>query len=179
MRGGGRDHTGPPRWAPAAAFVATALVTVVSAAGWVSAQSHDSKSPPEGTRKAVKPADLGVEVVALRPTAGGRLLDFRVRVLNPDKSMPLLGRRPKQNVSLLDERTGRAIEAARTQIGTLRSTTESPVTGRVYSILFENQGLFEGGDEATLLVGNMRLEHLAVAAASQVPVPKSRSGTSR
>ena len=103
----------------------------------------------------------GVEIVRLNLTAYGHMVDFRFRVLDPVKAKPLLER----NVSahLVDEATGRALavpDAPKT--GRLRNKGV-PETGRVYFVLFQNQGgLLERGDRVSVVIGDFRAEGLTV-----------------
>lgn len=103
----------------------------------------------------------GVEIVRLNLTAHGHMVDFRFRVLDPGKAKPLLDR----NVSahLVDEATGKALavpDAPKT--GRLRNKG-TPETGRVYFVLFQNQGgLLEKGDRVSVVIGDFRVEGLTV-----------------
>jgi hypothetical protein len=103
----------------------------------------------------------GVEIVRLNLTAYGHMVDFRFRVLDPVKAKPLLER----NVSahLIDEATGKALavpDAPKT--GRMRNKGV-PETGRVYFVLFQNQGgLLEKGDRVSVVIGDFRVEGLTV-----------------
>ena len=103
----------------------------------------------------------GVEIVRLNLTAYGHMVDFRFRVLDPAKAKPLLDR----NVSahLVDEATGKALavpDAPKT--GRLRNKG-TPEAGRVYFVLFQNQGgLLEKGDRVSVVIGDFRVEGLTV-----------------
>ena len=103
----------------------------------------------------------GVEIVRLNLTAYGHMVDFRFRVLDPAKAKPLLER--NVNAHLVDEATGRALavpDAPKT--GRLRNKGV-PETGRVYFVLFQNQGgLLEKGDRVSVVIGDFRAEGLTV-----------------
>ncbi len=107
-------------------------------------------------------ASLGVKVVGLRLTSGGYMLDFRYRVLVPEKSTPLFDR--KVAPYLIHEKTGAKFAVpAPAKVGPLRQTTLSPEAGRQYFILFANPGKYMArGDLVTVVVGDVRFEHLQV-----------------
>jgi len=103
----------------------------------------------------------GVEIVRLNLTAYGHMVDFRFRVLDPVKAKPLLDR--DVSAHLVDEATGKALavpDAPKT--GRLRSRGV-PETGRVYFVLFQNQGgLLEKGDRVSVVIGDFRAQGLTV-----------------
>jgi hypothetical protein len=103
----------------------------------------------------------GVEIVRLNLTAYGHMVDFRFRVLDPVKAKPLLER--NVDAHLVDEATGKALavpDAPKT--GRLRNKGV-PETGRVYFVLFQNQGgLLEKGDRVSVVIGGFRAEGLTV-----------------
>lgn len=103
----------------------------------------------------------GIEIVRLSLTAYGHMVDFRFRVLDSVRAKPLLER----NVSahLVDEATGKALavpDDAKT--GRLRNHGV-PEVGRVYFVLFQNQGgLLEKGDRVSVVIGDFRAGGLTV-----------------
>jgi len=105
--------------------------------------------------------DSGVEIVSLRPTLAGRLMDFRFRVVDPEKAIPVLNR--QNRAYLVDETTGVRMEVPFTKVGSMRQTTPSPEKGRVYYMLFNAAGRrVSPGDKFTVVVGNHRFENLTV-----------------
>jgi hypothetical protein len=109
--------------------------------------------------------DWGVEPLAIRLSAAGYMLDFRLRVLDREKAAPLLVR--KTECHLIAEKTGGVLQLARSpKIGALRSTvrTEEMVKqDRIYGALFANPGrLVQPGDRVTVVMGDFRAEHLVV-----------------
>jgi hypothetical protein len=107
----------------------------------------------------------GVEPVAIRLSAAGHMLDFRLRVLDAQKAAPLLVR--NTDCYVIAEKSGDVLQVARSpKVGALRSTVraESMVKeDRVYGALFANRGrLVEVGDQVTVVMGEFRAEHLVV-----------------
>jgi len=107
----------------------------------------------------------GVEPLGVRLSAAGYMLDFRLRVLDPEKAAPLLVRKTKSH--LVVEKSGAVFQVASSpKIGALRSTvrTEEMVKqDRIYGTLFANPGRYvKAGDRVTVVMGDMRAEHLVV-----------------
>jgi hypothetical protein len=110
---------------------------------------------------------FGVEVLSLRPTAHGQMLDLRFRVTDPDKARSILDKR--QRAYLLDARTGKSLPVPVTKSGSLRQTTPRPEAGRVYFMLFSNTGrIVREGDRVDLVVGAFKREGLIVGSAGKM-----------
>jgi len=98
----------------------------------------------------------GVEVVALRLTAAGRMLDFRYKVLDPGKAAPLFIRAAQPE--LVVTRSGARLPVfTPSTIGPLRSTNP-PLEGRTYFMLFPNPGLVGPGEQARLEIGDFQAD---------------------
>jgi hypothetical protein len=106
--------------------------------------------------------DLGVEVIAIRTTAAGSMLDFRFKVLDKEKAMPFFLKELKPH--LIDERTGAVLEVpVPAKGGPMRPTSRDPRVGVTYFMLFGNPGKFiKKGDLVTIVVGENRVEKLIV-----------------
>jgi hypothetical protein len=120
---------------------------------------------PSGQERAVPAASVrdasGVEAVSLRKTAGGRMLDFRFRVTDPEKAAPLLLR--ETPAYLLDPATGAKLTVPNTKIGNLRQNTRNPEKDRVYFMFFSAAGgQIKPGDNVTVVIGEHRFENLTV-----------------
>jgi hypothetical protein len=103
----------------------------------------------------------GVEVVRLFLTSYGHMVDFRYRVLDPEKAKPLFNFRTPAH--LVDEESGKALAVPDTpKTGRLRNTG-TPEAGRTYFILFQNQaGLLEKGDRVSVVIGDFAARDLVV-----------------
>jgi hypothetical protein len=105
----------------------------------------------------------GIQAVALRPTFGGRMLDFRYRVLDAAKARDVL--KPGIPTYLTDPARGVALGLpGDTSIGSLRSSVrDAPVAGKQYFILFANAyGQVKRGDKVTVVLGDCHLPDLVV-----------------
>ncbi len=107
-------------------------------------------------------AEWGIRVVSLRQTANGHLLDFRYRVVDPEKAALLLRREHKP--VLIDEATGKKFPVPQMpKIGALRQSSLAPEAGKVYFILFKNPfGLLKSGSKVTVVIGDFKAENLVV-----------------
>lgn len=108
------------------------------------------------------PSAYGIEVVALRRSAGGNMLDFRYRVIDPEKARPILDRRSK--AYLIDQASGTRLGVPDTpKVGPLRQTAREPIAGLTYFVIFSNSGkLMRAGDLATVVIGDFRAENVVV-----------------
>lgn len=103
----------------------------------------------------------GVKVLSINLSAGGYMLDFRYRVTDPQKALPLFDRRVKP--FLVDEATGVTMVVPEPpKVGALRST-RPPQPERNYFMMFANPGAFlKKGQKVTVVVGDFRAERLVV-----------------
>ncbi|HEX2769171.1 MAG TPA: hypothetical protein VHN12_07775 [Geobacteraceae bacterium] len=106
--------------------------------------------------------ELGIEVVALRLISVGHILDFRYKVIDPEKAKPLLDKKIKPY--LLDQASGaRMMVPAPPKIGALRQTPRVSKAGQVYFSLFANPGKFiKSGNKVTVVYGDYKIENLVV-----------------
>jgi hypothetical protein len=81
---------------------------------------------------------FGMSIESLRTTAGGYLLDLRMRVLEPRRAAPLLARHVHPRVVTSDG-VVLAVPVA-PKLGALRQTATAVRTGSAYFILFANPG---------------------------------------
>jgi len=104
----------------------------------------------------------GVRVLSIRQTAGGYMLDFRYRVVDPEKALRLVSRKDKPY--LIDQATGsKFMVPSPPKIGPLRQTSVKPLANRNYFILFANPGKYvKPGNKVTIVIGDFRVENLVV-----------------
>lgn len=114
--------------------------------------------PPTGGKP---PRDYGIEVVGMYPAVGGRVLDLRYKILDTAKAA-LLPNEPG-NIYLIDEATGAATKMPNSpRHGSIPQNPQKLEVGRTYSLSFPNQGRLKSGSKVTLVIGNLRAEHLTV-----------------
>lgn len=104
----------------------------------------------------------GIEVVFLRLSAAGRIIDFRYRVTDPEKAIAVFDGRVKPVV--IDKASGKRMSVVSVaKAGALRQKTLSPEKGRIYFILFKNEGgLMKVGSKADVEVGEIIIPGLLV-----------------
>ena len=103
----------------------------------------------------------GIELVAMRSTAEGHMVDFRYKVLDAEKAAPLFKRQTKPY--LIHQESGKALAVPNTaKIGSLRNSN-TPQEGRIYWMFFGNhQRLVQKGDKVTVAIGDFRATDLEV-----------------
>jgi hypothetical protein len=104
----------------------------------------------------------GIEVDAIRLTAGNYMLDFRYRVVDAEKASQIIG--PKTRPFLVDQASGVKLDVPTPpKIGPLRQTRSRPVAGKSYFIFFANPGQYvKTGSKVTVVMSNLRIENLTV-----------------
>ena len=151
-----------PRRITSRSTAITVLALMAAAAVGISGcASTDTEAPAEPvttTREAVPSLAerWGVEIVALRLTGANYMLDFRYKVLEPDKAATLFERANKP--VLIHHETGARLEVPRpAKTGPLRPTNP-PEAGRIYFMLFSNPGVVQPGDEVTIKIGDFEAD---------------------
>lgn len=103
----------------------------------------------------------GIRPLSIQLTAAGSLLDYRFRVIDPDKAMGLMKRGDKAYI--IDQTSGMKLAVPRTKVGPLRQTGSKPKAGKIYPILFANTGkVVKPGNKVTLVIGDFRMENIVV-----------------
>jgi hypothetical protein len=156
---------------------AVLLVLLPSALSAAPPAPPESRAPPPHPLLAVLPPqdaadwhtrhglyfkrNWGVEILGVRPTAGGQMLVFRYRIVEPEKARIL--HEHSHKAYLIDAATGtRLAVPALENIGELRSGTE-PQPDRSYFMIFGNPGrLVKSGGRVTLVVGDFQADDLVV-----------------
>ena len=103
----------------------------------------------------------GIQVIGIRQTAAGYMLDFRYRVIDPEKAVPLFNRKMKPY--LIHQASGAEFAVPNPpKTGPLR-TSDPPQEGRVYWMFFGNPGRYvKLGDKVTVVTGSFKAEDLTV-----------------
>ena len=104
----------------------------------------------------------GIEITSLRLSMHGRMVDFRYKVVDPQKAATLGD--PKAKPYLLDQATGAKLVVPRSpKVGPLRQSAENLTAGKVYFTLFANHSkAVKAGSKVTVVVGDFRAENLVV-----------------
>ena len=105
----------------------------------------------------------GVKIESLRISAAGNLLDFRYRIIDPEKATHLVDRRNK--AYMIDQASGKVLSVPTTaKVGPLRQTVRYglPKKDRIYFILFGNPHVMKSGDKVTVVIGDFTAENIVV-----------------
>ena len=168
---------GPGGWhkAPLAGFLAGGLALIAafglaSTAQALEGARHATVSPakaasPEPARhpreKTFMKRQWGVEVLYVRQTAAGYMLEFRYKVLDAEKAKPLFERQTKP-VLTHAESGAKLIVPTPAKTGALRNSNP-PVAGRTYWMFFANPGkLVKPGQHVSIEIGEFRVDGLVV-----------------
>jgi hypothetical protein len=142
---------------------ATALAALLCAALPVPGVASPA---PEATSSHPRKASLvkrqwGVDVLGVRSTAAGYMLEFRYRVLDAEKARPLFERRTKP--VLVDEASGATFAVPTPpKTGALRSSNP-PLAGRTYWMVFANPGGYvKPGRRVSVVIGEFRADGIVV-----------------
>jgi len=105
----------------------------------------------------------GVKIESLRISAAGNLLDFRYRIIDPEKASHLVDRRNK--AYMIEQASGKVLSVPTTaKVGPLRQTVRYglPQKDKIYFILFGNPHVIKPGDKVTVVIGDFRAENIVV-----------------
>jgi len=128
----------------------------------VAPTTTDSSEPTHHPReKTYIKRRWGVEVMDVRQTAAGYMLEFRYRVLDAEKAKPLFERQTKP--ALIHAETGATlIVPTPAKTGALRNSNP-PIEGRTYWMFFANPGkLVRSGQHVSVEIGEFRVDGLVV-----------------
>lgn len=103
----------------------------------------------------------GIELVAMRSTAKGHMVDFRYKVLDAEKAAPLFKRQTKPY--LIHQESGKVLAVPNTaKLGSLRNSN-TPQEGRIYWMFFGNhQRIVHKGDKVTVAIGDFKVADIEV-----------------
>lgn len=106
--------------------------------------------------------EWGIQITGIRLSAAEYMLDFRYRIIDPNKAEPLLSQQYKPY--LIDQKSGaRLIVPAPPKVGSLRQKSRQPQAGKIYFIIFSNPGrLVKKGDKVTVIIGDFKAEDVIV-----------------
>lgn len=122
---------------------------------------RETTSTVAQTTATVIQTTAGIEILPLRLTAGDKMLDFRYRIVDEQKAAPL--HEKGTAAYLINEATGaKMLVVGSPKSGPLRNQ-RPPILGKNYFIIFANpSGSIKKGSKVTVVVGDLRAEHLVV-----------------
>lgn len=151
------------RLASAALLIASTITLALWACGCATTGNAPVQTNPVPHAARAKLRERwGIEVTSLHLSAKGRMVDFRYRVLDPDKAA-LLGDRTVKP-TLTDLATGAVLRVPSfPKTGSMRQTSAKMEAGRVYFMLFANTGMpVKTGSRVTVTIGDFKAEGLTV-----------------
>ena len=103
----------------------------------------------------------GIKIEGIYITAVGQLVDFRYRVIDPEKATGLMKRKDK--ALIIDQASGVQMKVPVTKVGQLRGTGTTAKADRVYTVIFTSGGgIIQKGSKVTVVIGEFRAENLVV-----------------
>jgi hypothetical protein len=106
----------------------------------------------------------GVELLGMRLTAAGMMLDFRFKVLDAQKALPLFDHRIKPHI--VAERSNIKLPVPMAaKVGAFRPTNRGKniKADKIYYMIFGNPDRHvKVGEKVTVVIGDFKVEHLMV-----------------
>jgi hypothetical protein len=116
---------------------------------------------PHPREKTFMKRTWGVEIVFVRQTSAGYMLEFRYRVLDAEKAKPLFDRQTKPVLTHV-ESGARMIVPTPAKTGALRNSNP-PLDDHTYWMFFANPAKFvKPGDLVTVQIGDFVAENIIV-----------------
>ncbi|MBI5198310.1 MAG: hypothetical protein HZA19_06855 [Nitrospirae bacterium] len=102
---------------------------------------------------------FGIEIVSLRKTGAGQMLDLRYRVVNSALAEEITKRNSAVEIRVVDLETGHVLNVPMTHLGMLRTRTPKPREKRTYYVLFANPGeVVKSGSEVSIRFGSVSVD---------------------
>lgn len=146
------------------------LVVLLSTAGAISAHakgpaaadaSSSAPQKPHPRENTLMKRQWGVEVMFVRQTSAGYMLEFRYKVLDPDKAKPLFERQTKPMLTHVDS-GATFIVPTPPKTGALRNSNP-PLADHTYWMFFANPGKYvKPGDLVTIEIGDFVASNIIV-----------------
>ncbi|MFO7713880.1 hypothetical protein [Desulfosarcina sp.] len=134
------------------------LLVLTAVLGGCTSQALKPPSGPDAQQDLEK---WGIRLESIRLTGADHFVDFRFRVLDPQKAGSLLGRQEK--AYLLHEPSGSVFNVPVTKVGPLRASGVDPKAGRTYVILFSNTSkIIQPDDPVTVVIGDFQATGLRI-----------------
>lgn len=136
------------------------IITTISCSTIESTNS--SSKLTENHNSLVLEKSWGIDVCRMNLSAVGYMLDFRFKVVDPNKAAPLLSRNTEPYI--IDEKSGtKLIVPKPPKVGALRQKADKPLKNKIYYVMFANPGrLIKQEDRVTVVIGDFKAQHLIV-----------------
>ena len=159
---------------PLTRFFVSGLALILAGSFTAAAQETEepgstADSPPGAATERVRHPRMnsfmkrqwGIEILYVRQTAAGYMLEFRYKVVDAEKAKALFNRQTKP--VLIHERTGaQLIVPTPAKTGALRNSN-TPLDDHIYWMFFANPGrLVQPGERVDIQIGEFLVEKLVV-----------------
>ncbi len=147
-----------PRRLMTLVLVALLVIGIAGVRSWWDGRPQDIRDGTTAVDQDGLAARYGVNVTLIGVTAAGGLIDFRYQVVDPDKADPIIhdvALFPK----LIVEDTGETLALARLPHN---HSVELELGGHYFFLLANARNAIHPGSEVTVVIGDVRLEHVAV-----------------
>lgn len=154
------EAVAPPhrrRWL-AAALIVLLLATGSGLRAWQQHRASDVRAGTTAVSADGLAAHYGIDVNLVAVTAAGGLVELRYQVVDPDKAAPLI-HDPDAAPTLVAEDSGKTLVMSAPPH---RHGGELKLGGTYFFLLANAHNALEPGGLVTLVVGDVRLEHIAV-----------------
>ncbi len=142
------------------------LVLLLAAVGFFAARSFAAARYPGPPSHKASAADIeqkwGIRITQVAVTADGGMVDFRYQVIDPEKAINLTledkqGDIPDLPVLVAEDNGGLINSAAQ------MAAKHDIRAGQTYFLLYRNnRGAVKSGSTVSVIIGDQRLEHVAV-----------------
>lgn len=106
--------------------------------------------------------EWGVEIVGARLSAAGYMIDFRYKVVDPDKAKPLFKLQTKP-AAIYDKTGDRLHVPSSAKIGSLRQRASTIEKDKTFFIFFGNPArTIKSGETISVIIGDFKAEHIQV-----------------
>ena len=145
-------------------FVAAAALYLAGAAPSVAAEPATSASTTNASHPRLKTymkRQWGIEVLFVRQTSAGYMLEFRYKVLDPEKARPLFDRQTKPMLTHADS-GAQFVVPTPAKTGALRNSNP-PLADHTYWMFFANPGKYvKQGDLVSIEIGDFVADNIVV-----------------
>lgn len=153
-----------------AALAALASVALLASANaWSNTESDnpgssvatETRGKPHPREKTLMKRQWGVEVVFVRETSAGYMLEFRYKVLDPEKAKALFDRQTKPILEHVESGATFVVPTP-PKTGALRNSN-MPLADHTYWMFFANPGKYvKPGDLVTITIGDFVARNIVV-----------------
>ena len=104
----------------------------------------------------------GIQILSVRTTAAGYMLDFRYKIIDPEKAATFLARKNKPQLKVLKNGI-KLLVPSTPKIGPLRQSSLKPKAGKNYFMFFANPGkMVKAGDKVQFTISDFKSRILTV-----------------